>query len=96
MADWAKALPPRNGKRVHISTLYRWTTRGVRGVRLETLPLGGTLATSREALERFFAELARVRSGGADDAPPARPDPIPPSRRAEIAEANRRAREALG
>ena len=61
LADWAKALPPRNGKRVHFRTLYRWTTQGVRGVRLETLPLGGTLATSREALERFFAEIARVR-----------------------------------
>jgi hypothetical protein len=51
-------LPPRpNGKRVHISACYRWIQRGVRGVRLEAIRIGGTMYTSVEALERFGLRL---------------------------------------
>ncbi len=48
----------RRGKRVHISCLYRWTLNGVRGVILESLQVGGTRCTSREALHRFFERLS--------------------------------------
>jgi hypothetical protein len=49
-----KFLPPRgNGKRVHISAIYRWAQRGIRGTRLEVIRVGGTTYTSREALQRF-------------------------------------------
>jgi len=49
-----KLLPPRsNGKRLHISAVYRWAQRGVRGVKLESIRIGGTTYTSREALQRF-------------------------------------------
>lgn len=54
----------REGKRIHVSTLYRWSKRGVRGVRLETLQVGGTLCTSIEALQRFFDALSRQGRGG--------------------------------
>jgi hypothetical protein len=37
----------------HVSTLFRWATRGVRGVKLETCLLGGRRYTSRQALQRF-------------------------------------------
>ena len=58
LRDAAKLLPRRRaGKRPHVATLYRWTTRGLRGVVLETLQVGGTLCTSREALQRFFERL---------------------------------------
>jgi len=62
LAEAAKALPPlRGGKRVHLATLYRWVSRGVAGVRLESLRLGRTVVTSREALQRFAERLgARV------------------------------------
>ncbi len=57
-ADAAKLLPQRRkGKKPHIATLYRWASSGFRGVRLETIRIGGTLCTSREALDRFFAAL---------------------------------------
>jgi hypothetical protein len=47
-------LPPRpTGRRVHVSAVYRWILRGVRGVRLETIRIGGTSYTSAEALQRF-------------------------------------------
>jgi len=48
-------LPKRaGGKRIHVSTLYRWTTHGSRGIRLETVRVGGRTCTSVEALGRFI------------------------------------------
>ncbi|MBI3461447.1 MAG: DUF1580 domain-containing protein [Planctomycetes bacterium] len=41
--------------RPDISTLWRWRQRGVRGVKLETLVVGGRRYTTVEALERFVA-----------------------------------------
>jgi hypothetical protein len=43
--------------------LYRWAKRGLRGVKLETIRVGGTLCTSLEALQRFCERL----TGGATD-----------------------------
>lgn len=40
-------------KRVGNATLHRWRLRGVRGVKLETLVVGGQRFTSREAIRRF-------------------------------------------
>jgi len=58
LAEAARALPRlRNERKVHVSTLYRWISRGVRGVRLEAVRLGRTLVTSREALQRFAERL---------------------------------------
>ena len=56
LSEAAKALPSRGGSRkgVHAITLWRWSKRGIRGVRLETLLVGGVRCTSREALARFF------------------------------------------
>jgi hypothetical protein len=41
----------------HVSTLYRWASRGVKGVRLETVVVGGRRYTSAEALRRFAQRL---------------------------------------
>ncbi|MBL8841268.1 MAG: DUF1580 domain-containing protein [Planctomycetes bacterium] len=62
LPEAAKFVPRRRaGRKVATSTLYRWITRGVRGVRLESMAAGGGLVTSREALERFFATLTALR-----------------------------------
>ena len=62
LAEAAKLLPPlRGGKRVHLATLYRWVQRGVAGVRLESVRLGRTVVTSREALQRFAERLSAGR-----------------------------------
>lgn len=37
------------------STIWRWYRKGVRGVRLETIVIGGKRLTSSEALGRFAA-----------------------------------------
>lgn len=57
-----KYLPPINGKRPCISTLWRWCLRGVAGgVRLEHGRLGGRIVTSKEALDRFATAVAERR-----------------------------------
>jgi len=70
-----KALPPvRRGKKLHISTLYRWASKGISGVRLETLRLGGTTVTSLEAIQRFGDRLQRLRDGATEVVPDCSPD----------------------
>lgn len=59
LAEAVKRLPARRaGKRTHVATLYRWAKRGVCGVTLETIQVGGTLCTSLEALQRFCDQLS--------------------------------------
>ena len=54
----AKRLPRRRaGRPTHVATLHRWRSRGLRGVRLEAVRVGGVWHTSVEALNRFFARL---------------------------------------
>jgi hypothetical protein len=54
----------RRGRPTHHSTVYRWISRGVRGCKLEAIRLGGTLYTSREALQRFGEALTAQTTGG--------------------------------
>ena len=59
LAQAADELPRRRRERkIHLSTLYRWTTCRCRGLLLETLQIGETRCTSREALQRFFERLS--------------------------------------
>ncbi len=59
LADAARLLPARRrGKRPHISCMYRWTTVGCRGVVLDSVMVGGTRCTSREAIARFIGRLS--------------------------------------
>lgn len=46
-----------HGRKVHISTIYRHMTIGVRGVVLESIKTP-RLCTSREAIARFFLKLS--------------------------------------
>lgn len=43
------------GFRPHASTTWRWTKRGVRGVKLETRVVGGRPMTTTEWVEEFIA-----------------------------------------
>lgn len=65
--DVPDRLPRRpSGKKLHVSAVYRWLQRGVGGVRLESVKVGGTTYTSAEALARFArastADAERPRS----------------------------------
>jgi len=57
LSEATRHLPRRRGKWPHVSCLYRWTQRGCKGIRLETIQIGGTRCTSVEALQRFFEAL---------------------------------------
>ena len=39
---------------VHVATIHRYRSRGLGGVYLETLRIGGKIVTSRQALTRFI------------------------------------------
>lgn len=49
----------------HVSQVYRWAMRGLRGVKLEWVRYGGRRYTSREALQRFSAAQTRADGGQA-------------------------------
>jgi len=66
LTDAARLLPARRkGKKPHVSCVYRWTVTGCRGVVLESIQVGGTRCTSREALGRFFEALTLASPTGA-------------------------------
>ena len=63
LREAVRRLPSGTGdRRLHISTIYRWTARGVGGVRLETLRVGGRLVTSVEAIQRFAERCSGIGS----------------------------------
>lgn len=75
MAQAVRSLPMRtSGKRLHVGTLYRWASQGVKGTRLETVRIGEHRFTSAEALQRFVdrlteaAELRAAQPLGTDGA----------------------------
>lgn len=85
LAEAASLVPRRRGgKRCNVATVYRWTAKGVRGVKLESYQCGGSRCTSREALQRFFARLTQA----AADSQPA-PITAPQYRERQIAAAER-------
>ena len=56
----------RHGLRLHISTLHRWRTRGVRGKRLKATRIGGRWLSSLADLHEFMQS---------EDSPPRRAPP---------------------
>jgi hypothetical protein len=60
LTEASKLLPQVNGKRIHVSTLWRWCHKGHRGIRLEYLRVGIKIATSFEALQRFLIALTKL------------------------------------
>jgi predicted site-specific integrase-resolvase len=45
------------------TTARRWCCRGISGVRLETILVGGRRFTSSEAFERFVGASTKARAG---------------------------------
>lgn len=80
--DVAPLIPRRRaGRACALQTLYRWSTDGLRGVRLQYLQCGSTRTTTRRWLLEFFAELGKR--------------PAPPTPRSRAARTAREAREAV-
>lgn len=49
--------------RPHVATVWRWVNNGVRGLRLETIKVGGRRFTSHEAIERFIERNTAAADG---------------------------------
>lgn len=64
--------PSANGRRIHISAPHRWVARGIAGVRLRVVSLGGRRMTTARWLAEFAAAVAAARE----------PTPAPTRRRA--------------
>jgi len=58
-AGW---LERRFGRRPNVATIWRWATKGLRGVRLATIALGRFRYTTESALERFLTEASQVEA----------------------------------
>ena len=65
LASLIERVSPRGGRKAHVSTLYRWSDAGCKGIRLEAIQIGGTRCTSAEALQRFFSALTAQATPGA-------------------------------
>jgi hypothetical protein len=61
LSEAARLLPGRP----HTSTLWRWIHKGIKGCRLESIFVGGTRRTSKQALGRFFAATTAAADGTA-------------------------------
>jgi hypothetical protein len=86
-ADAAPRLPRRRGgKPVNVATLHRWAMHGCKGVKLETIQIGGIRCTSLGALQRFFDALTSAATEpGRNAAATRRPAPIRRRRRDDAA-----------
>lgn len=50
----------RFGRRPNVATVWRWATKGVRGVKLATIALGRYRYTTADALESFITETSNA------------------------------------
>ena len=75
LAEIARRLPARRaGKKTHVSCLWRWISNGLRGVRLESIQVGGVTCSSMGAIKRFFDALTTQRVNARQRRSPTAPE----------------------
>lgn len=70
-------MPRRQGKPVHVTSVHRWATKGVNGVKLRTVQAGGARATTEAWVREFFEALSGNMVGNGTDAPAKTVSPTP-------------------
>jgi hypothetical protein len=90
LAQAAKAFGRLSGRTPHVATVYRWATKGVRGVTLETVRLGGLRLVRAQSLEEFLARINTGESGTTAGSQALLDPAVQQRRRAEIDAARRR------
>lgn len=63
LRDAAKLFPR---ERIHVSAMYRYASKGCRGIVLETVQTPSGKATSAEAVARFLEQLTRRAKASLD------------------------------
>ena len=59
--DVARLVPRFGPKAIHYSTVWRWCIKGMHGIRLEHVRVGGRICTTRRALDAFIQRVAHER-----------------------------------
>lgn len=78
------------GKKPHISTIWRWCLKGCKGVRLESICVGGRRMVSAAAIDRFIDDCTRRQT-----APEAQPVVPRPQLAAHVMRLNERRRAEI-
>lgn len=63
LGQLARRLPPVNGTSTNISTAWRWTRKGIRGIVLETVEVGGKTCTTWQAYLDFSTAIGKAKRG---------------------------------
>jgi hypothetical protein len=84
-----REVPPllprlRNGKPVHVGTVYRWCLRGVRGRRLRHFRVGHQLCITRADLAAFLGDDGAAERGEGHGADPKAVAPRDPAVDAQL------------
>jgi hypothetical protein len=108
MLDAADFLGRLTSKKPHVSTLWRWCTKGCKGVMLESICIGGKRFVTATAVERFIEASTALRPGQPAEESASPPTPSPAKallahvmrhndrRRGEVEAARRRLDEITG
>jgi hypothetical protein len=108
LPDAAEFLGKLTGQKPHVSTLWRWCLKGCKGVKLESICIGGKRFVTTTAIENFIEASTAARPGqpAQPSVPTAPPSPAKgmlahvmrhnDRRRAEIEAARRRLDEIAG
>lgn len=62
LPDAAEYLGKFTGQKPHVSTLWRWCLKGCKGVRLDSLCIGGKRFVTATAIERFIEASTASRA----------------------------------
>ncbi len=90
------------GSKPHASTIWRWCLRGCKGIRLDSICIGGKRFVTAAALERFVTRTSEPQDQASVTEVVIRPQSSPqivrhnPRRREEIEAARRRLDELTG
>lgn len=109
LLDAAAYLGKITGRKPHVSTLYRWCMKGCRGIRLDSICIGGQRFVTASGLDRFI-ENSTMQAPSTTTVEQANPPPTSPPvkgmlahvmrhndrRREEIEVARRRLDEIAG
>lgn len=96
LPDAAAFLGKLTGKKPHASTLWRWCLKGCKGVRLESICIGGKRFVTATAIERFIEASTMGRDAQTEQPQPA-VTPILPAKgmRSHVMRHNDRRREEI-
>lgn len=59
LGEVSSLLPLQKAKKIHRSTFHRWRSRGISGVSLDCIRIGGGWYTSKRKVDEFLSRLQK-------------------------------------